>query len=121
MTIHRGNHKDKTEPSFIHDCSRCIFLGNVKTNQQGYGDSWDLWWCPKVSVPGAANSSSVICRYGNDGHEYSSSLPPECFASPLESIDLFKKHERPYIFAMARAAKLGLYNGPYKEYFTDAG
>lgn len=112
---------DSQSPMFIHDCDRCIFLGHVKTKDQSYGGEWDLWWCPKDSVPGAANTSSVICRYGNEGHEYSSSLPPECFAEPELVIALARQHERPYILNMAMAVKAGLYHGPYKEHFRDAG
>ena len=119
--IKRANENDKTIPTFTHDCDRCFFLGTVHTKDQSYGGTWDLWWCAYTVVPGSSDHSSVICRYGNEGHEYSSSMTPECAAEPVQFIEMMRLHERPYIFNMARAVKTGLYNGPWKDHFKDAG
>lgn len=109
------------KPVFTHDCTRCVFLGTLNTKDQSYGGVWDLYWCPRLGVPGAADASSVICRFGNEGPQYSSSLPPECFGEPLQFIEMMKKHERPYVYNMARAVKAGLYTGPYADQFKDGG
>src|SRR5205807_3767434 len=46
-------------PRFIHDCDHCKFLG------QYFSD--DLYFCDY-------GPATVIARFGNDGHEYSSGL-----------------------------------------------
>ena len=119
--IKRANENDKTTPVFTHDCNKCFFLGTVHTKDQSYGGTWDLWWCAYTCMPGASDPSSIICRYGNEGHEYSAGMTPECAAEPLQFIEMMKKHERPYVHNLSRAVKTGLYNGPYKDHFKDAG
>jgi hypothetical protein len=119
--LKRANENDRSTPVFTHDCTNCFFLGTVHTKDQSYGGTWDLWWCPRPLLPSGTNDSSVICRYGNEGHEYSASMTPECAAEPLQFIEMMKLHEWPYIFNMARAVKAGLYNGPWKGHFRDAG
>lgn len=118
MTLKRANYHDKTVPTFKHDCDHCLFLGTVRTKEQSYGGVYDLYWCPDREHP---NLSSVIARHGNEGSEYGSMHPPEAFSGPEEVIATWKKHERPYVFAMARAVKAGIYNGEFKDHFKDAG
>lgn len=47
-------------PKFHHDCDGCIFLGRSEDGR------WDLYHCPRC------DEGSVVARYGNEGHEYSS-------------------------------------------------
>lgn len=117
MNIKRANLHDPTVPTFRHDCPSCLFLGTVRTKEQMYGGVWDIWWCPNIPYP---DLSSVICRYGNEPSEYSAGHPPESCAGPEEYIEHCKKHERPWLFAMARAVKAGLYNGKFAHHFKDA-
>jgi len=119
--LKRANEHDRSTPVFTHDCDRCLFLGTVRTKDQSYGGTWDLWWCPDTRKGEGHDHSSVICRYGNEGPEYSSSMTPECAADPQQFIEMMELHERPYVFNMARAVKAGLYNGPWKGHFKDAG
>jgi hypothetical protein len=105
----------KESPKFQHDCDRCTYLGTV---QNKGGHFFDLYWCANASHPAL---SSVLCRYGSEGPEYSSSHPPEAFAGPEEFIALSKQYERPYIHAMARAVRMGLYSGKFAKEFTDCG
>jgi hypothetical protein len=56
----------KHEPKFKHDCSRCVFMGYIwsyKRNQ-----AVDLYFCPQCGLP------TVIVRYGNEGHDYTSGI-----------------------------------------------
>jgi hypothetical protein len=46
-------------PRYTHDCDQCVFLG--------WYEECDLYFC-------ARNIVTVIARYGNDGHEYTSGL-----------------------------------------------
>jgi len=59
------------KPHFIHDCERCIFLGNYSGD---WYDKADLYWCKPTTGP------TVIVRYGDDGPEYSSGM---VFAKPV--------------------------------------
>lgn len=46
-------------PRYTHDCSQCKPLGT-------FGE-YDLYFCDR-------STTTVIARYGNDGHEYTSGL-----------------------------------------------
>jgi len=113
--------KQQEKPQFAHYCNACIFLGSVEIQEDnGYGVHFDLWWCAdQRKKEGQSDRSSVICRHADDGPEYFSSHPPECFADPEGYIEMMDKREHPYAFAMARAAAMGLYTGPYADRFKD--
>jgi hypothetical protein len=103
-------------PTFRHDCRHCVFLGTVTTKDQALGGTtWDLWWCENGVM------SSVICRHGDDGPDYTSGMVPERAADPMHFVSEMKRYEHPYCFNVARAVKMGLYTGPYAHMFTDAG
>ncbi len=55
-----------SKPQFQHNCDACVFLG------QFYG--LDVWICET----GDSLSPSIVCRHGNEGHEYSSSPLRHC-------------------------------------------
>lgn len=71
MTIH---HK---KPTYYHDCASCIFLGFTI----GRGQVVDLYAHP------SSGHTTLLARYGDDGHEYFSALSqhvnPECCHSEL--------------------------------------
>lgn len=46
------------KPRYIHDCDTCVFLGQYK--------EYDLYFC--------SNEPTIICRYSDDGPDYSSGL-----------------------------------------------
>lgn len=71
------SHKHIQKPKFQHDCKKCVFLGGMISKSRGM---LDIYWCPSKNK----NLSSIIGRYGSDGHEYYSSHPPEAFAGPFE-------------------------------------
>jgi hypothetical protein len=54
------------KPRFIHDCSKCMYLGNYK--------SYDIYYC--VGILGG----SVVARYGDEAAEYTSA-PVSCVLS----------------------------------------
>jgi hypothetical protein len=52
-----------SDTRYQHDCNNCIFLGHYK--------EYDLYYCPSDR---GAIYSTVIARYGNEGHEYASGI-----------------------------------------------
>lgn len=48
-------------PKFQHDCKTCVFLGHYEGH--------DLYWHP------GRIETTVIARFGSEGHEYASGLP----------------------------------------------
>jgi hypothetical protein len=50
------------EPLYKHDCDRCIFLGNEEVDGEA-GLDWYI--CP-------GDAPTLICRFGDDGPNYSS-------------------------------------------------
>lgn len=76
-------------PVHVHDCSRCIFLGNYTDYQN---QVCDLYICIDEEHP---SLSSLICRYGDDG-DYSSGIE-FCMSNPGLN-DAFKlAYEQGYI------------------------
>jgi hypothetical protein len=49
-------------PRFVHDCTRCLFLGRSEQN----GIPLDIYFCPRC------DDGSVIARWSSDGPDYSS-------------------------------------------------
>ncbi len=67
-----------TQPQYIHDCGRCIFLGAYRDLS---GVEYDLYVCKRsFSVSG---SGTIIARFGNEGPHYTSGLPFIGQSSPL--------------------------------------
>ncbi len=48
-------------PRYLHDCTRCVFLGQWQ--------EYDLYYADHGGLP-----DTVIARYGDDGPEYTSGL-----------------------------------------------
>lgn len=46
------------EPHFKHDCDACKFIDHI--------NGFDVYVCHRV----LRNDSTIIARYGNEGHEY---------------------------------------------------
>lgn len=63
---------DEDTPYFKHDCDRCIFLGNLNNSDfhatPPRKEYYDLYFCKKGGM------STVIARYGDEGHKYLSGL-----------------------------------------------
>ncbi len=55
----------KDTPQFQHDCTACIFLGNMLAG----GKSVDLYYCPNDIV-----RSTVVARYSSEGSDYASGM-----------------------------------------------
>lgn len=51
-------------PLYMHDCRACTYLGRYDSG----GDTYDLYYCPQLGLP------TVIARYGDEGHEYTSGM-----------------------------------------------
>ena len=89
------------KPQYKHDCSKCTFLGRFKVTKEckDYypgNKSVDLYFCKSSSDL----ESTVVVRYGNEDHEYSSML----VGASEQSHNLADKE------AEKRARKLGLMN-----------
>jgi len=97
-----------TKPKFIHDCSQCIFLGS-SVSDRNKNMSVDVYWCKSSTMP---SMDSVLGRYGNKGHEYFSSHPPEAMAGPEEYLTIADKW---YLFALIQATRKGLYKYDHKK------
>lgn len=72
---------------YEHDCEKCIFLG--------CWEEYDLYFCS-----GVTRGSTVVARYGDDGHEYTSGLDLADITPPLaeararaEKLELWKNEE----------------------------
>lgn len=52
------------EPRYLHDCNRCVFLGQYK--------EFDLYVCPKTT--GNTTIATMVARHGSDGPDYLSGL-----------------------------------------------
>ncbi len=60
-------------PRFVHDCKRCIYLGRYCGVLGGLPDrEQDLYACP--SKRDRVDRYSLLARYGNEAHEYASTL-----------------------------------------------
>lgn len=57
------------KPRFKHDCTGCTFLGHYDDGDE----KRDIYWCCSPSDP---ILDSIIARFGDDGPEYRSQLPP---------------------------------------------
>jgi len=68
--IERGD-EQTLQPRFQHDCDCCVFLGPVDI----CGQRWDIWTCPPGESSNHHIGSSLIARYGDEGHEYVSRPP----------------------------------------------
>ena len=64
-------------PFFVHDCSKCTFLGRVTQERPAEEHkgiealrwaAWDLYFCPQHGLP------TVIARFGHAGPDYVSGL-----------------------------------------------
>ncbi len=55
-------------PKFIHDCDSCEFLGHMVHNFNSVDGGYDVWFCARC------DGGSLICRYGDDGPDYASSM-----------------------------------------------
>ena len=78
---------DTTRPHWEHDCDSCVFLGGVVVN----GERTDAYACIKTGEN--RNMDSVISRFGNDGHAYSSMHPGfRCSPGSAASFSLYLKH-----------------------------
>jgi hypothetical protein len=65
-------------PRFTHDCDVCIFLGRFKTSEWcGKEEEVDLYVCR----PEKNEETTLVARFGNEGHEYGSGLC-FCVSSP---------------------------------------
>jgi hypothetical protein len=64
------------KPKYTHDCEACKFLGHY--------DAHDMYYCEQAGL-----IPTVVCRYGDDGHDYTSGLefaelsPPIAIAKHL--------------------------------------
>ena len=85
---------------YQHDCDRCTFLGTYSGHYThsdgsvGRECTWDLYYC------GTHTTGTLLCRYGNEGHEYCSFE----INKELPHIDLY-----PYKECYERAIAKGLY------------
>lgn len=98
------------KPVHQHDCDRCVYLGTINRDRFGDdvdGNKIDCYWCKSPSSP---NLDSVIGRFGSNGPDYSSSLPPEAFAMGDEYLI---NAERWYLYAILQATLKGLYKKVY--------
>jgi hypothetical protein len=86
------------KPRFTHDCNGCVYLGTYDKHVRGEFNRWDLYWCKSKNE----NLSSLIARYGDEGHEYRSSHPPEAFCVDYEPTEIERE-------TLARALVRGLY------------
>jgi len=55
------------QPTFIHDCKHCTFLGHISIASGVWAGEYDLYHHP-------GTAETVIARYGDDGPEYTSGL-----------------------------------------------
>lgn len=58
---------DMSFPKWEHDCESCAYLGTVEHDQV-----YDLYAC----VENQAGMGSLLARFGNEAHEYRSTLRP---------------------------------------------
>lgn len=80
------------QPFYIHDCTRCNFLGRYVAPE---GIKYDLYH------HGSEFETTVIARFSSDGPDYTSGL---CFAI---SAELDGRHDHPLYVAMKRAEEQG--------------
>jgi hypothetical protein len=97
------------KPIYTHDCDKCVYLGTYENRRHGYSEQIDCYWCAKPDFP---RLSSILGRYGSDGPQYSSSMPPEAFAY---SQDYLITAEGWYLFALLQATLRGLYKPEKKD------
>jgi hypothetical protein len=57
---------DPEEPSYEHNCSRCVFLGGFEFEDL----LWDLYFCRD----GEIELETVIARRSSDPHDYTGGL-----------------------------------------------
>lgn len=102
-------------PKWEHDCEECKFLGRHTDHNN---KEMDLYWCPS-NTP---ELSSVIGRWGSNGPEYYSQLPPEAVSCPEDFIAVMKSRSKSYYYieAMVRATERGLYTGRFTDQFKRA-
>lgn len=71
------------EPSFVHDCEVCTFLGCHKAEK----GTFDLYYCGQAYL-------TVIARYGDNGPDYLSAGPVPLDGSDLSSPILAEAQKR---------------------------
>jgi len=81
-----------SEAIFQHDCGGCVLIqGGYRYNgNNGERGIYDLYFCKQ----GALGRPTVIARFGNEGHEYSSGI--------------FSRGSGPLAIAIKKSIKLGL-------------
>ena len=79
-----------TRPSYPHDCTACVFLGEVN-----YVERHDLYYCPQGGM------DTVIDRFGARPEDYRSSLA-------IARLELLEGRDTPLSIALRRAIQSGL-------------
>lgn len=65
------NHEGNT-PIYKHDCDGCSFLGRHTSETDGKMHVVDMYLCEPHYREDNGLSSTILARYGNEPHEYSS-------------------------------------------------
>ena len=94
-----------SQPVWQHDCKSCLYLGTIKPRSKD-DEPVDCYWC-KHGPESAPTNVSMLGRYGNEGHEYASSHPPEAFVGGAD--DYLVIADRWYLFSLLEATRRGLY------------
>lgn len=85
-----------SKPTYLHDCTGCIFLGN----HEWQGQTYDLYTCRQ-----GINWPTVLARFSSDGPDYLSGL------EVARQIEILPLHEadrsHPLVEAMRRAKEHG--------------
>ena len=59
----------KSTPTYKHDCTKCVYLGNISIN----GKLGDVYVCPDIG--GDMKYDDVLVRFSNEGCDYLSTMP----------------------------------------------
>lgn len=94
-------------PKYIHDCEKCLFLGQHECVEGNVNHTIDIWWCKNDSHPAL---TSILGRFGDDGSEYYSSHPPKAMADPHHYLNMMNEYDCWYITALELAEKKDLYD-----------
>lgn len=75
------------KPRFVHDCSRCKYLGSLFLRVSDCPGWYDLYSCDQ-----SGTMPTVIARYGDEGSEYMSGLGMHLL--PLTVAELIYNNEK---------------------------
>lgn len=105
-----------SKPQFEHDCDSCIYLGTYSDYSSGNprAKHVDCYWC-NIGKEENSALASILGRYSSAGPDYSSSHPPEAFASGQDYLHYAQAW---YLFSIVQAIRAGLYKPASLEQIT---